>query len=112
MVSSSLPFSPHRYPCLMWKFLEGDALSVYTARDGRTWVILTPFVLPNELVRVKLDRSSRLHSKSELLEVLEKNEELRLKEGEGVNCKYFGKWSVCPSLCCASNSRKLKRRGS
>lgn len=73
----------------------GDALSVYTEGEGdeaRTWVVLTPFALPGEKIRVRITRSSRLHSHSALLEVIEPNSELRLKEGEGVGCKYFGTW--------------------
>lgn len=77
--------------------LTGNTLALYTSPEGRPWVLSTPFALPDELIRVRIDGHSRYHSNADLLEVVEPNEMLRLKEGEGVGCKYFGKWCV-PAL--------------
>jgi tRNA (uracil-5-)-methyltransferase len=74
----------------------GDSISLHTSPDSRKWAILAPFALPNELIRVRIDSNTRLHSKAVVLEILEKNDELRLKEDP--KCKYFGKWSVLLSL--------------
>lgn len=79
--------------------LPGNALALYTSpadspSGARPWVLSIPFGLPDELVRVRIDAGSRLHSTAELLEVVEPNTTLRLAEGEGVGCKYFGKWCV------------------
>jgi tRNA/tmRNA/rRNA uracil-C5-methylase (TrmA/RlmC/RlmD family) len=59
----------------------------------RSWAILTPFALPNELIRVRIRQASRLFSKSDLVEVVERNDSLRLLDEE-IKCKYFGKWSA------------------
>lgn len=61
-----------------------------STNPSEPWAILTPFALPNELIKVRIDANSRLHSKGVLLEVLEPNSELRLPEGP--KCQYFGKW--------------------
>lgn len=53
---------------------------------------MTPFALPDELIRVRIRQPSRLFSKSDLLEVIESSE-LRIPK-EDIKCQYFGKWSV------------------
>ena len=57
------------------------------------WVIVAPFALPGERIRVRVYRSARLHSFADLLAILEPNTELR--DDNRVQCKYFGKCSGC-----------------
>lgn len=71
---------------------NGDALAI--GPDPRnSWVIVVPFALPGERVRVRVYRSSRLHSFADLLEVVSPN--LELRGNSRVGCKYFGKCSGC-----------------
>ncbi|KAI5997783.1 tRNA methyltransferase [Pisolithus orientalis] len=71
---------------------NGDALAI--GPDPRnSWVIVVPFALPGERVRVRVYRSSRLHSFADLLEVVSPN--LELRGNSRVRCKYFGKCSGC-----------------
>ncbi|KAH8101434.1 tRNA methyltransferase [Cristinia sonorae] len=71
---------------------NGESLSVAPA-PYPPWVILTPFGLPGERIRVKIYRNARLWSYADLLEVLEPNVELR--DMDRVKCKYFGKCAGC-----------------
>ncbi|KIN93516.1 hypothetical protein M404DRAFT_171053 [Pisolithus tinctorius Marx 270] len=71
---------------------NGDALAI--GPDPRnSWVIVAPFALPGERIRVRVYRSSRLHSFADLLEVVSPN--LELRDNSRVGCKYFGKCSGC-----------------
>ncbi|CED83993.1 trna methyltransferase [Phaffia rhodozyma] len=75
----------------------GDSLSLYDspANPSRKWALLTPFALPEELIKVRVIKNSRMHSLAELVEVIERNDKLRLKDGQGVGCKYFGTCGGC-----------------
>ncbi|KAF8841387.1 S-adenosyl-L-methionine-dependent methyltransferase [Paxillus ammoniavirescens] len=71
---------------------NGNALAL-APEPRSSWVIVTPFALPGETIRVRVYRSSRLHSFADLLDVLSPNSELR--DSSRVTCKYFGKCSGC-----------------
>ncbi|KAI0757521.1 S-adenosyl-L-methionine-dependent methyltransferase [Daedaleopsis nitida] len=70
----------------------GESLSIATHND-RKWVIVTPLSLPGERIRARVYRHSRLHSRADLLEVLEPNHEMR--DMSRVRCQYFGKCAGC-----------------
>ncbi|KAL6300241.1 S-adenosyl-L-methionine-dependent methyltransferase [Sparassis latifolia] len=70
----------------------GESLSVAPS-SRRPWVVVTPFALPGETIRVRVYRHARLHSYADLLEVVTPNPELR--DMSRVHCKYFGKCSGC-----------------
>ncbi|TCD71385.1 tRNA(m5U54)methyltransferase [Steccherinum ochraceum] len=71
---------------------NGESLSIAPAPHP-PWVILTPFALPGEKIRVKIYRNARLWSYADLVEVVEPNKELR--DMDRVQCKYFGKCAGC-----------------
>lgn len=68
---------------------KGEGVMVAPSGD---WVLTVPHVLPGELVRVRADRNERLHSKCDLVEVLEKSDDRR---DDLVGCKYFGDCAGC-----------------
>ena len=65
-----------------------------------SWVIVAPFALPGEKIRVRVYRSSRLHSFADLLDVISPNAELR--DNSRIQCQYFGKCSGCQYQVCFS----------
>lgn len=71
---------------------HGSALALGPAPRS-AWVIVVPFALPGERVRVRVYRSARLHSFADLVAVVAPNPELR--DDSRVQCKYFGKCSGC-----------------
>ena len=71
---------------------HGNALARGPAPRS-AWVIVAPFALPGERVRVRVYRSARLHSFADLVAVVAPNPELR--DDRRVQCKYFGKCSGC-----------------
>lgn len=71
---------------------NGDALALGPAPRS-SWVIVAPFALPGERIRVRVYRSARLHSFADLVSVVTPNPDLR-DEGR-VQCKYFGQCSGC-----------------
>ncbi|KAI5986391.1 S-adenosyl-L-methionine-dependent methyltransferase [Pisolithus albus] len=71
---------------------NGDALAI-GPDPHNAWVIVAPFALPGERIRVRVYRSSRLHSFADLLEVVSPN--LELRDDSRIACKYFGKCSGC-----------------
>lgn len=79
--------------------LSANGQGVMLAPEG-DWVLTVPHVMPGELVKVRVDRNERLHSKCDLIEVLEKSEERR---DDLVGCKYFGE--------CAGCQYQVSRRG-
>ncbi|THH27959.1 hypothetical protein EUX98_g6227 [Antrodiella citrinella] len=71
---------------------NGESLSIAPA-PYPPWVVLTPFALPGEKIRVKIYRNARLWSHADLVEVIEPNTELR--DMDRIGCKYFGKCAGC-----------------
>ncbi|KAL4069155.1 S-adenosyl-L-methionine-dependent methyltransferase [Scleroderma citrinum] len=71
---------------------SGDALALGPVPHS-SWVIITPFALPGEKIRVRVYRNSRLHSFADLLDVISTNPELR--DNDRIKCQYFGKCSGC-----------------
>lgn len=71
---------------------NGDALAI-GPDPHNSWVIVAPFALPGERIRVRVYRSSRLHSFADLLEVVSPN--LELRDDSRIGCKYFSKCSGC-----------------
>ncbi|KAJ7146892.1 tRNA methyltransferase [Mycena epipterygia] len=70
----------------------GSALAT-SAASSRPWVVVVPFCLPGETVRVKVYRNARMHSVADLLEVVTPNPGLR--DDTRVQCKYFGSCAGC-----------------
>ncbi|KAF9235845.1 S-adenosyl-L-methionine-dependent methyltransferase [Melanogaster broomeanus] len=86
---------------------NGDALAL-GPEPHSSWVIVAPFALPGEKIRVRLYRSSRLHSFGDLLKVVSPNTELR--DSNGVKCKYFGTCSGCQyQMLSYENQLEIKR---
>lgn len=71
---------------------NGDALA-HSPASSAPWVIVTPFALPGERIRVRVYRSSRLHSFADLLKVVLPN--LDLRDDSRAKCRYFGQCSGC-----------------
>ncbi|KAJ6516569.1 S-adenosyl-L-methionine-dependent methyltransferase [Mycena vitilis] len=70
----------------------GTALAT-TTESSRPWVVVVPFALPGETIRVRIFRDARMHSMADLLEVVTPNPELR--DDTRVQCKYFGSCAGC-----------------
>ncbi|KAJ7185134.1 hypothetical protein GGX14DRAFT_383695, partial [Mycena pura] len=51
------------------------------------WVVVVPFALPGETIRVKVYRNARMHSVADLLEITTPN--LELRDNSRVQCKLF-----------------------
>ncbi|KAH0838813.1 S-adenosyl-L-methionine-dependent methyltransferase [Lanmaoa asiatica] len=92
---------------------HGDALALGPAPRS-SWVIVAPFALPGERIRVRVYRSARLHSFADLVSVVTPNPDLR--DESRVQCKYFGRCSGCQyqvrmsprrSIVCLSQSQML-----
>jgi tRNA (uracil-5-)-methyltransferase len=71
---------------------SGDALA-HSPTPHPPWVIVAPFALPGERIRVRVYRSARLHSFADLVEVITPNPDLR--DDSRVKCRYFGRCSGC-----------------
>ena len=71
---------------------NGDALALGPAPHS-SWVVVAPFALPGETIRVRVYRSARLHSFADLVSVVTPNHDLR--DGRRVQCKYFAQCSGC-----------------
>ncbi|KAJ7237562.1 tRNA methyltransferase [Mycena haematopus] len=75
---------------------------------SRPWVVVVPFSLPGETIRVKVYRNARMHSFADLLEVVAPNPELR--DDNAVRCKYFGTCGGCQyQMLSYENQLNLKR---
>ncbi|KAJ7438144.1 S-adenosyl-L-methionine-dependent methyltransferase [Mycena latifolia] len=70
----------------------GSALAT-SAKSIRPWVVVVPFCLPGETIRVKVYRNARMHSLADLIEVVTPNPEFR--DDSLVQCKYFGSCAGC-----------------
>ena len=79
----------------------GDALALGPAPRS-DWVIVAPFALPGERIRVRVYRNARLHSFADLVSVLSSNPDLR--DDRRVQCKYFGQCSGCQYQVCRRSS--------
>lgn len=71
---------------------HGDALALGPPHR-QPWVIVAPFALPGEHIRVRVYRSAHLHSFADLVSVITPNPDWR--DDSRVQCKYFGKCSGC-----------------
>lgn len=69
---------------------HGDGLAVTPQRNR---VLVVPFALPGELVRVYPYASERLYYKARIVEMLETNTSLR--DDSLVQCRYFGQCGGC-----------------
>ena len=63
------------------------------SKDKGPWVIVVPFALPGEKVRVRIAKNDRMHSTGEVIEMLTHNPELR--DNSRIKCKYFGTCAGC-----------------
>ncbi|KAJ7189863.1 hypothetical protein GGX14DRAFT_56671, partial [Mycena pura] len=70
----------------------GSALATPSG-SSRPWVVVVPFALPGETIRVKVYRNARMHSVADLLEITTPN--LELRDNSRVQCKYFGTCGGC-----------------
>lgn len=63
------------------------------SKDKGPWAIVVPFALPGEKARVRIAKNDRMHSTSEVLEMLTHNPDLR--DDSRIKCKYFGTCAGC-----------------
>jgi tRNA/tmRNA/rRNA uracil-C5-methylase (TrmA/RlmC/RlmD family) len=72
--------------------LRIDSLTNLGAGVGRVngWVVFVPYVLPGELVRVRIFRNDKNHSQGDLVEILEKSPD-RVEP----RCGFFGECGGC-----------------
>ena len=70
----------------------GEGLALAPDTKG-PWVILVPFSLPGEKVRVRIYRNARLRSFADFLGVVQPNTSMR--DPGRVRCKYFEKCGGC-----------------
>nr|GAT58007.1 S-adenosyl-L-methionine-dependent methyltransferase [Mycena chlorophos] len=70
----------------------GSALATHSD-SARSWVVVVPFSLPGETVRLKIYRNARMHSFGDFIEVVKPNPELR--DDTRVRCQYFTKCGGC-----------------
>ena len=68
-------FSPNPYPYHHELNVEIDSLSNLGLGIGRDkgWVIQVPFVLPGEIVRVRIFRNHKNYSSADCIEILEQS---------------------------------------
>ncbi|KAJ7660000.1 S-adenosyl-L-methionine-dependent methyltransferase [Mycena rosella] len=71
---------------------SGVALAT-SAEASRPWVVVVPFCLPGETVRVRVYRNARMHSLADLIAVVTPNPEMR--DDSLVRCKYFTSCGGC-----------------
>ncbi|KZV81114.1 S-adenosyl-L-methionine-dependent methyltransferase [Exidia glandulosa HHB12029] len=71
---------------------NGEALARLPAPHP-PWAVKIPFALPQETVRVKIVKHTRMASHADLLEIVKPNDELR--DMSRVRCQYFGKCAGC-----------------
>lgn len=71
---------------------SGEGLALAPSSKG-AWVVVVPFVLPGEVVRVRVYRHAKMHSFADLINVELPNPELR--DMSRVQCKYFGACAGC-----------------
>ncbi|KAG8904695.1 tRNA(m5U54)methyltransferase [Tulasnella sp. 403] len=73
------------------------------------WVVLVPFALPDEVVRVRIYANARFHSLADLVEVLKPNESLR--DNSRIKCRYFGVCAGCQyQMLSYETQLELKKR--
>lgn len=70
----------------------GDSLTILP-HPNRPWVIVVPFTLPKERIRVTIARHSQFHSHGKLEGIIQPNEELR--DPSRIQCRYFGSCGGC-----------------
>ncbi|KIY43934.1 S-adenosyl-L-methionine-dependent methyltransferase [Fistulina hepatica ATCC 64428] len=86
---------------------SGEGLALTLAEKG-PWVVIVPFCLPGEKVKARIYRNERLHSRADLLEVVQPNTEMR--DTSQIKCKYFGSCSGCQyQMLPYETQLKLKR---
>ncbi|KAJ6556644.1 S-adenosyl-L-methionine-dependent methyltransferase [Mycena vulgaris] len=71
---------------------SGSALAT-SPESTRPWVVVVPFCLPGETIRVRVFRNARMHSLADLIEVVTPNPEFR--DDSLVQCKYFASCAGC-----------------
>ncbi|KAF7295167.1 S-adenosyl-L-methionine-dependent methyltransferase [Mycena indigotica] len=88
------PFEFHQELQVQIVALSSTGSALATAVDSsRPWVIVVPFSLPGEIVRLKIYRNARLHSFGDFIELVKPNSELR--DDSRVKCQYFGRCGGC-----------------
>ena len=85
-------FSPNPYPYHHELNLEIDSLSNLGLGIGRDkgWVIQVPFVLPGEIVRVRIFRNHKNYSSADCIEILEQS-----ASRTNPVCEIFGECGGC-----------------
>ncbi|KAF9269872.1 tRNA methyltransferase [Marasmius fiardii PR-910] len=89
------PFAFHEVVELEVKALcsNGDGLAQSDSIDILPWVVVVPFSLPGERVRVKIFKNDRMHSIADVLEIIRPNPQMR--DDSRVQCRYFSKCGGC-----------------
>ncbi|KAH9810432.1 S-adenosyl-L-methionine-dependent methyltransferase [Melampsora americana] len=67
----------------------GDGLAI---SPNQNWILIVPFTVPNDVVKVKVYRNDRFHSFADLISILSPGE---WREEALIKCEYFGKCSGC-----------------
>lgn len=101
-------FNPEPYPYYHELELTIDTLTNLghgLARDGE-WVVMTPFALPGERVRVRVFRNHKNYSEADLMEVLEPSPQ-RVEP----NCPLFGDCGGCQYQHLDYEGQKEWKRG-
>ncbi|KAF8168557.1 S-adenosyl-L-methionine-dependent methyltransferase [Crassisporium funariophilum] len=92
---------------LQLRVVTGSGLAK-VPKDKGPWVIVVPFALPGETVRVKVGWPERMYSNARVLEMLVPNTSMR--DDSLVQCKYFGKCAGCQYQMLSSETQlDLKR---
>ncbi|QLL33774.1 hypothetical protein HG536_0F00990 [Torulaspora globosa] len=73
---------------------SGDGLGIIDnpVEEGKKQIVVIPFGLPGDIVRIKVFKTHPSYVESDLLEVTTKSE---MRNDDLINCKYFGKCSGC-----------------
>lgn len=73
---------------------SGDGLGIIDnpVQPGKKQVVIIPFGLPGDTVKIRVFKTHPSYVESDLLEVTGKSE---MRNDELINCKYFGKCSGC-----------------
>ncbi|EGG10447.1 uncharacterized protein MELLADRAFT_33671, partial [Melampsora larici-populina 98AG31] len=67
----------------------GDGLSI---SPNQNWILVIPFTVPNDLVKIKVYRHDTLHSFADLISIIEFG---TWRDNSLIKCQYFGKCSGC-----------------
>ncbi|CAG78461.1 S-adenosyl-L-methionine-dependent methyltransferase [Yarrowia lipolytica] len=71
---------------------DGDGIAIEEREDGEKRVLVVPFALPGDKVKVRVYKKNLYFFQSEIVEVISKGD---LRDDALTSCKYFGECSGC-----------------